>query len=220
MSEIISRKEAREKGLIRYFSGVPCARGHLSERLTNCSHCLECERVRQRARSSDPRVMERKRNWHRENKAYGREYSKKWRAEKLNDPETGEEYKKEMTKRKREAMRRNKRDPRFRAMHNAGKRLKEAVLKEYKRTVGCDRPHFTAHIEKQFSKGMTWDNYGTVWHIDHVIPLSSFDLLNPEEVRRAGHYTNLQPMFAQENRDKSDSVPDVYVMEMPLDYTG
>ena len=47
---------------------------------------------------------------------------------------------------------------------------------------------------------MSWDNYGIEgWHMDHIIALANFDLQDPEQFKRACHYTNLQPMWAKEN---------------------
>lgn len=70
--------------------------------------------------------------------------------------------------------------------------------------LGCSIDYFKKYIEKQFKKGMSWDNYGTVWHIDHRIPCSWFNLINPEEQKRCFHYSNLQPMFSSENLSKRD----------------
>jgi 5-methylcytosine-specific restriction endonuclease McrA len=46
---IISRKEARAKGLKRYFTGKPCAKGHLGERFVNAANCVECDRAHKAA---------------------------------------------------------------------------------------------------------------------------------------------------------------------------
>jgi len=56
---------------------------------------------------------------------------------------------------------------------------------------------------------MAWNNYGVWgWHIDHIRPISSFDLLDPEQQRAAFSYKNLQPLWASENLAKSDKVPE------------
>lgn len=61
-------------------------------------------------------------------------------------------------------------------------------------------------IESKFKKGMTWQNHGTVWEIDHIIPLSSFDFTKPNSLKIANHISNLQPLFIYENRKKRDRI--------------
>lgn len=65
--------------------------------------------------------------------------------------------------------------------------------------LGCSKEHMVRHIERQFQKGMTWENRGSLWHIDHIIPLSSFDLTTEAGQRACCHYSNLRPMWASEN---------------------
>ena len=53
---------------------------------------------------------------------------------------------------------------------------------------------------------MSWDNKGRAgWHIDHIIPLSAFDLTDREQVIEACHYTNLQPSWEQDNLIKANN---------------
>ena len=69
--------------------------------------------------------------------------------------------------------------------------------------LGCSVEFFVAHMEAQFADGMTWDNHGLHgWHIDHIRPCSSFDLSDPEQQKLCFHYTNLQPLWAEENWSK------------------
>jgi len=71
------------------------------------------------------------------------------------------------------------------------------------RDLGCTIPEFKLYIEGKFEKGMNWDNWSpSGWHIDHNIPLSFFDLTDREQLLRAIHYTNLQPMWATKNMSK------------------
>lgn len=74
--------------------------------------------------------------------------------------------------------------------------------------LGCTIPHARDHIEKQFKKGMTWDNYGE-WNIDHIIPLCAFDLTRENELMQACNWRNLRPMWAEDNLAKSGSHGDV-----------
>jgi len=67
--------------------------------------------------------------------------------------------------------------------------------------IGCSIAQLRAHLEAQFTRGMTWENYGD-WHIDHIKPCASFDLSNEQQQRECFHFTNLQPLWAQENMRK------------------
>jgi hypothetical protein len=97
-----------------------------------------------------------------------------------------------------------------RAMRNAVKRITRiSKTKKAGRTIdfiGCSMAQARRHIERQFTSGMNWSNHGTVWHIDHIIPLARFNLLDPLQRRRANHYTNLQPLCAIENMRKGDKI--------------
>jgi hypothetical protein len=66
--------------------------------------------------------------------------------------------------------------------------------------LGCSVAEFRKHVESQWSSGMSWENYGrNGWHIDHIIPISKFNLSDREQVKQACHYTNLQPLWARDN---------------------
>ncbi len=69
--------------------------------------------------------------------------------------------------------------------------------------IGCSFAELKIHVERQFTKGMTWENRDQ-WHIDHIIPLSTAK--TEEDVIRLNHYTNLRPLWAKDNLAKSDKV--------------
>jgi hypothetical protein len=79
---------------------------------------------------------------------------------------------------------------------------KDSKFAEY---IGCSKEFLLKHLESQFQSGMTWENYGNKlgqWSIDHKIPL--FRATSKEEMYKLCHYTNLQPLWAQENSRKSN----------------
>lgn len=81
----------------------------------------------------------------------------------------------------------------------------QSIIKEIKTMdlLGCTIEEFKLHMEKQFKKGMTWNNYGVHgWHIDHRVPCVSFDLTKESEQKACFHFTNLQPLWAFDNLSK------------------
>lgn len=70
--------------------------------------------------------------------------------------------------------------------------------------LGYSLNELRTHLERQFLKGMSWENIGE-WHIDHIVPLSSFEITNAQcdGFRRAWALTNLRPLWAGENVRKS-----------------
>jgi hypothetical protein len=70
---------------------------------------------------------------------------------------------------------------------------------------GCSVDALIAHLESQFTEGMTWENYSLRgWHVDHIRPCASFDLTIDTEQKECFHYTNLQPLWAFDNLSKGD----------------
>jgi len=75
------------------------------------------------------------------------------------------------------------------------------------RDLGCTIAELKEHIECKFQPGMAWDNWTiNSWHIDHILPLASFDLTDKKQFEQACHYTNLQPLWAKENLSKGASI--------------
>lgn len=73
--------------------------------------------------------------------------------------------------------------------------------------IGCTIPDLRQHLEAQFRDGMSWQNHGE-WHIDHIMPCAAFDLTSLEEQKKCFHFSNLQPLWAEENMRKSNKLPD------------
>ncbi len=105
-----------------------------------------------------------------------------------------------------------KSDPLFklvRRLRNRIYKVTKGIVKKGSsvKDLGCSPEEFKAHLESLFKPGMSWDNYSKDgWHVDHVIPLASFDLTNRAEFLKACNYTNLQPLWAEENLKKGKKV--------------
>lgn len=101
-------------------------------------------------------------------------------------------------------------DPQFKLMKTLRSRLNSALYrKDAKKLastlelVGCSILELKKYLETQFTEGMNWNNHGK-WHIDHIRPCSSFNLLIESEQKKCFHYTNLQPLWAIDNLSKGN----------------
>lgn len=113
---------------------------------------------------------------------------------------------------------RRKNDLQFRLASNLRSRYSNAIAGKictgsFVRDLGCSIEFLKKYLEERFydnsntEEQMSGDNYGMYgWHIDHIIPLSAFDLTDREQFLQACHYTNLQPLWAEENLRKSNRV--------------
>lgn len=88
------------------------------------------------------------------------------------------------------------------------KKIRNLEGKKSKKTVdilGCSIEHLKLHIQSMFTEGMSWENRGVNgWHIDHIIPLSSAKSV--DELEKLCHYTNLQPLWSEDNFTKGDKI--------------
>ena len=105
---------------------------------------------------------------------------------------------------------RYKKDLNFRISVNCRAYLK-TIFRKYKHKksatfrelLGCSIDDLKAHLKKQFKPGMSWNNHSYKgWHIDHIKPISSFNLECPLQQMACFHYSNLQPLWAYENLSK------------------
>jgi len=111
------------------------------------------------------------------------------------------------------ALRRERmKDPIQRLRLNLRNRLNAAVKNKQKsgsavRDLGCTVEEFVKYIECKFQNGMTWENWGRKgWHLDHIKPISYFDLTDRQQFLEACHYTNIQPMWYKDNLSKGSKV--------------
>lgn len=104
---------------------------------------------------------------------------------------------------------RRQNNPSVRIADNLRTRLRNTIkYKAEKHTsvinlIGCTVDELIQHLESLFTKGMTWEKYGLYgWHIDHIKPCIAFNLETIEEQQKCFHYSNLQPLWAEDNLSK------------------
>jgi hypothetical protein len=155
--------------------------------------------------SNKEKISEYYSEWREDNKERLKEYQKKWR----------EENRDKLRKTKRDYERNRKAsDPLYKLISNFRTAIYQ-VLKEsnveknghYFDILGYTPEELINHLEKQFTEGMTWENYGE-FHVDHKLPISSFDIkeIGDEEFMRCWCLDNLQPMWGEENIRKSNKI--------------
>lgn len=78
--------------------------------------------------------------------------------------------------------------------------------------VGYNIGQLKSHLEKQFLPEMTWKNHGSLWEIDHKIPVAAFNFANPEDIdfKKCWALDNLQPLTKLDNRHKSAKIPTIF----------
>lgn len=102
----------------------------------------------------------------------------------------------------------------YKITFNCRRRIREAIAGNDKHgnlyeLVGCSMEELKLHLEKQFKDGMCWANYGRgkgKWSIDHISPCAAFDMSCPEQQKKAFHYSNLQPLWYEQNSSKGSLV--------------
>ena len=141
--------------------------------------------------------------WYFENKEKKQKYDKKRRKEKVHlIRDTRNKWKKKQRELKTD----------FAIKEVLSKRVRNALKAVYvkkvaktKDLVGCEISFLKKYIENKFKKGMSWKNFGK-WQLDHIRPCSSFNLQDLKQQKECFHYSNLQPLWAKENREKSDKI--------------
>jgi hypothetical protein len=104
-------------------------------------------------------------------------------------------------------------DPAFRAKENMRNRFKDLMAtaknggsKGFSKLIGCSTQQLAKHLESTFKRGMNWGNYGTFWHVDHIIPCAAFDHSDPKQRAQCWHWTNLRALEAKENLSKNAKI--------------
>jgi hypothetical protein len=149
----------------------------------------ERERHKRYYENNKEKILEWKKQYYENNKEKIMEYMKGWKAQKYkNDPEY------------------RLRNNISRAFHRFLNGNKQKSTSEYLKQCGYTRKELMKHLEGQFDQNMTWDNYGSYWHVDHIIPQSVFEATNEQHLKWCWSLDNLRPLEVWENISKNNRV--------------
>lgn len=204
------------------------ARPDRNYRASNCKNCYKEYRKRNKekiqkqnrhyylTKKDNPEFIETRKNYYKNNIKDLLQYKKQYY-------QNNKQKQKEVLKRKRKtkewkearnaylrkySAKKRQTDIVFKLKTNIRRRLHHALKTKNKsnspiKNLGCTVHELKSYLETRFLPGMTWDNWTREgWHLDHIRPLASFDLTDPEQFKQACHYTNLQPLWATSNLSK------------------
>jgi hypothetical protein len=158
------------------------------------------------------RMREVQSDWRRNNKERYKALQKEWR-------ERNRSYQSEYIKR------RYAEDPSFAVAFRVRARVYQAIQKGgasksggTEELIGCSFDFLRQHIERQFKGKMSWNSPGS-FHIDHIVPLASFDLTDPAQLKVACNWQNLRPLAPKKNISKGAKLTEPQ-MHLPLSVTN
>jgi hypothetical protein len=212
--KIITRNEARRIQQKWYYTGISCKNGHIDKRYVNTGICYGCKRslnkicnvrhpdtlkkISKRGyKNNRDQKLKNSKTWVENNREKSNKYKNNW---KIN-------HREQHLKQAREYASNRRKDPHYRLSKNMSKAIWECLKNNKKQFSWLKFVNFSlndliVHLESKFTPEMTWENYGTYWHIDHVKPLSWFDLKT--EFNDAWTLSNLQPLEATKNLSKNN----------------
>lgn len=212
------RQQAKDDGDKFYTTGRPCKHGHQSKRHTRDGACYECHLIKcnKRYAENKPRLLAAAAERYKLNPD---KYTAAIAARRAENPEAAKEIAKRSRQKNADKVRiqhsnyvkrRRKTDPvfamtlRVRALINNGIRVHGfKKTSSTAKMLGCTYQEFALHLERQFLKGMSWENRH-LWHIDHITPLATAK--TPEEIISLNHVSNLRPIWASQNMSKQDRI--------------
>ena len=169
-----------------------------------CNHCdewLPLENFSKNKNSKDGKAFK--------CKSCQSEYHTKWRTE-INR-EGYNAYMRNYFQQRREE------DPVFRVISSLRTRLCNVVKGKQNATnqrftsrtmeyLGCTEQFFKSWLQYQFDDEMNWNNFGSYWHVDHVLPVSMFNHEDEEAKNICWNWANLRPLEASKNHEKSNKI--------------
>lgn len=171
-----------------------------SQKRLACKECLnkECREYKRRNKAKISAYNKKYKAKHREEiKEYNRQYS-------LDNRKTIQKCHTMYLRNRR------KTNPEYKMSCVLRNRIKAFLFGENRKKtrmlLGCEYDFIRDWLESQFTEDMTFENHGSLWHIDHVIPCSKFTITDEDDQFKCFNWTNLQPMVGTDNMSKGDTL--------------
>jgi hypothetical protein len=199
-----------------FFTGIPCKNGHIEPRYVNTGICYGCKRQQARRdyASHTERALEANKRSRLKNPEAARAASREWSRQNPEKSSANKAaYKKRNIEKVREAAREYERerrkDPLYRLFSSASKSIWDFLKgtkagRPFLSLVDWTPDELRQHLEQQFTPEMTWENYGSYWQVDHIIPQSYVTMFptitEPEDLFQLfWGLDNLRPLPRREN---------------------
>lgn len=187
---------------------------NIDQMVKGSTHCKPCHNAASREYYKKNKEKESLRK-----KIYNKEYLKrpevKQRMKEYKHKESYKEWARNYARNK------HNNDLQTKLSNNCRNRIRQALYKQLdtgksksessKELLDCPLDMFIAWLEYNFLPGMTWENYGEIWDIDHIIGCKNFDLSNKEQRMKCFNWMNQAPLYCSENYSKSDKISDSIV---------
>ena len=176
------------------------------------SNCYSCRKEINKKYNDDS--IEKRKQYYLDNKELKKQYAKEYRLSNSDKIKQYIKNNKSKFYKRKVALDKQRRidDP----LYRFNKNTRSLIYKSFKKCndsfkkndnteniLGCSIKEFQLYLQNKFTYGMSLDNYGK-WHIDHIIPISSAKI--EEDVIKLNHYTNLQPLWAEDNWKKGTKI--------------
>ena len=178
-----------------FYEGTPCTKGHGTKRRAKNGCCVVCESERQKAKNSQKTCI-----------SCGTVFSGRPRFKTCSD-KCSEQRRNETRLRHAKS---KYQTPEGKVEACLRQRINKVLRRSNSRKTssfvdltGVTTANLRKHVESLFLPGMDWNNHGQ-WHLDHIRPCASFDLTNSDQQCECFHYSNLQPLWAEDNLSKAD----------------
>jgi len=215
---IIITKQCTNCGNVKLTTSFHVAKAGKYGVKAECKECLN-EKIKQYHALRRERDHENCRKWRMNNYAYRMEYERKYRMENAERMSIRDKLKRDMNpEQERDRQKKVYANRRNTEKGIISYSMKTRIYQTIKQGSKLGRhwghlvpftvEELKCHLEKQFDSNISWDNYGTYWHIDHIIPIAVFNYEKPEDIdfQRCWSLTNLQPLEVYKNKSKGAKI--------------